>query len=41
MAGIGQEGIVRIHLYLEREQALAAIEGWRRGEEGGGRRLRT
>jgi ketosteroid isomerase-like protein len=32
---IGQERIVRIHLYPEGDQAFAAIEGWRRGEEGG------
>jgi hypothetical protein len=32
MTEIGQERIVRIHLYPGREQALAAIEGWRRGE---------
>jgi uncharacterized protein len=30
---IGDGRVTRIHLYPQREQALAAIEGWRRGEE--------
>jgi hypothetical protein len=32
---ISDERVTRIHLYPERERALAAIEGWRRAERGG------